>query len=142
MPLISSWGRASSSVLTFRAMNQNRPWARIDPVADSRIRAASEFTITVALMSAERNVPLTLRSRIQCWIPPKLSSTGRRGIRANFNVTAGIDHPWPQEIGIKRVIDQHNVAANDLHRRGPRTLYSSISGLSQPSCPKTFIARG
>ena len=42
----------------------------------------------------------------------------------------------------KWVIDQRDVAAFHLHRRGSRTLYSSICGSSQPSCPKTFIARG
>ena len=42
----------------------------------------------------------------------------------------------------ERVIDQHDVAAINRHRRGSKTLYSSICGSSQPSCPKTFIARG
>jgi hypothetical protein len=42
----------------------------------------------------------------------------------------------------ERVIDQDDVAAIHRHRRGSRTLYSSICGSSQPSCPKTFIPRG
>jgi PEP-CTERM motif len=37
----------------------------------------------------------------------------------------------------ERVIDQHDVAAIHPHRRGSKTLDSSICGSSQPSCPKT-----
>ena len=133
--------------------HRSEPWSR--PRSDPRTRRISLWCIVsrFVAMSAKSLAsphPGSAASSIKCCVAsftrvvlPEIWGDDR--LRHPGVVSVILNDQSGRTLGTprrERIVDQHDVAALDRHRRGSRMLYSSICGSSQPSSPKTFIARG